>query len=441
MSTAGEIVLNVVNLILGAAAGYYYNYWEDKRRKRAEQQRIEAENKRLYQTFKSDTDISASRGIVQVEHGTPYFERTALTTVVDNEMVCYYPIPEKNGLKEELAKYGFAQTNKYKLEYADVYNCLSLEFPFKTNFDEAFSCFGNYAWNEKTKEEIAEIAEEAAKEFLRDLKEGKQRFNGSMLGVKNITLNRDDIHDERPTARMAYYISDYFTFRVFAKFYIKHIDEFRALHSAPGAINVKVLQKLSMPFLSSFGVAAVIIGTAGDIHDSEEKLCATDTIISGQRGGNVIVDRNRIHYGMNEAFSYSMDSEHNNTPSFAHCVLRGITEELLGYKVDSQKGKQYEQYIGAPYFLDLIFDSNKCEMGIIAYIKLKFSLNENEGFTTKSLFDLYNEAKDRTLETEKLLFTPLSDLDTFIQEHGEQMSAGYYTALKNLKRRIDVGLI
>ena len=439
MNTIGEVVLNLVNLILGAVVGYYYNYWEEKRRKRAEQRNIEAENQRLYQTLKdADTSIQTECGIVQIEHGTPYFERTALTTSVKDDRVCYYPIPMKNDLKEKLADYGFTQTNKYKLEYNDGYNCLSPQFLFKADFNDAFSCFGNYSWDEKTKAEIAEMAEVVANDFLEDLKKGKKRFNGSMLGVKKVKLNNDEHHDERPTASIEYYISDYFTYRVFAKFYLKHKDEFQQLHSTP---DVKVLQKLSMPFLSSFGVAAVIIGTTGDIRYNA-KLCDTDTIISGMRGGKVIVDCNLIHFGMNEAFSYSMDSEHNNTPSYTHCVLRGITEELLGYKVDSEKGKQYEQYIGTPYFLDLIFDSNKCEMGIIAYVKLKFSLNESEGFTRESFLNLYNEAKDRTLETEKLLFTPLSNLDTLINEYeNSQMSASYFTALTNLKRRIAIGLI
>lgn len=442
MSTTGEIVLTVVNLFLGTIVGFYYNEWKNKRRKRTEQQRINTENNQLYEAFMEfDKDKSANRGIVHIAHGVPYFEPTAQTTYVDNEMVFYYPIPEANGLKEELALYGFVQTNKYKLEYADRYNCLSHEFPFKANFDEAFSCFGNYSWDKETKTEIAQIANEVANEFLYELKDGKPRFNGSMLGVKNIILNRDDLHDERSTLRMEYYISDYFSFRVFAKFYIKHINEFRALHDELGAIDVTVLQKLSMPFLSSFGVATIIIGTAGNIFDNEDKLYATDIIISGQRGGNVIVDRNRIHFGMNEAFSYSMDSDHNNTPSYTHCVFRGITEELLGYKLDSPKGKQYEQYIGTPYFLDLIFDSNKCEMGIIAYIKLKLSMNENEGFTPKEFLDLYNEAKDRTLETESLKFTQLSDLDMVINENEKEMSNSYYVALKNLKRRIGVGSI
>ena len=441
MNALFDILINFANLILGAVVGYYFNDWKEKRREESKKKKVEDENIRLYDTFKNEVDLVATRGIVQIGHGTPYFEPAAMTTSVDNNMVCYYPIPETDGLKEELASLGFAQDNQYKLDYIERYNCLSPKFPYKAKFDEAFRCFGDYAWDDKTKAEIAEIAVEAGKEFIRDLKEGKQRFNGSMLGVKEIVVNSDPRHDERPTANVKYYISDYFTFRVFAKFYLKHIDEFRALQSEPGAINLKMLQQMSMPFLSSFGVAAVIIGTASDIHNCEEKLCATDTIISGQRGGNVIVDRNRIHFGMNEAFSYSMDSEHNNTPTYDHCVLRGIREELLGFKLDTEKGKKYEQFIGTPYFLDFIFDSNKCEMGVTAYIRLKFSLNEEEGFTNQSLNDLYNEAKDRTLETEKLLFTPMSDLDIFIREHGQEMSAGYFVALNNLKRRLNVGLI
>lgn len=510
-------VLGVLVGIAGVPAGYYYALHKNKRKREEQQKKLEWAKAKLESQLQN-VQVVDTRGVLQIDHGVPYYDSALMVNGVDERMMCFYPIPEVHNLKAKLEKLGFKQkinesdSSEGKLKYVEKYNCLSENFVFKEKFDEAFGCFGDYSWDDKTKAEIADLAVEVAQEFIDALNRDEKRFNGLMLGVKDFSINNDDIK-ERPSATIHYYISDYFTFRVFAKFYTKHYEEIKDKFMESGHLNIDVLKKLSMPFLSSFGVAMIVIGTVGSIEDSSvDELSQTDIIISGFRSGKVGVDKDRIHFGMNEAFS-QMDYGKDNTPSFAACVLRGIREELLGYKKETAKGQKYEKYIGEPYFMDLIFDSNKCEMGITGYVKLKMSpqlykdkpinvtrmycptcgfeletktdmfekhghkipkcvcdgemkMEEKQngekvtdGFTLETFAKLYKEAKDRDLETDGLNFTSLSDVDALFAEDengflvlektlGEEkkkvrtkISNSYYTALQNLKRRIDVGLI
>lgn len=470
-------VLGVLVGIAGVPAGYYYANYKNKKKREEQQKKLEWAKTKLESQLQAKHVIDA-RGVIQIDHGVPYYDSALMANGVDERMMCFYPIPEVHNLKKKLDNLGFKQkvndsdSAAGKLKYVNKYNCLSEDFVFKGKFDEAFGCFGDYSWDDKTKAEVAECAKEVAQEFIDAINRGEKRFNGLMLGVKDFSINNDDIK-EQPSTRIHYYISDYFTFRVFAKFYTKHYEEIKDKFMESGHLNIDVLKKLSMPFLSSFGVAMIVIGTVGTIEDSSvDELLPTDIIISGFRSSKVGVDKNKIHFGMNEAFS-QMDYGKDNTPSFTACVLRGIREELLGYKKGNEKGLKYEKFIGEPYFMDLVFDSNKCEMGITGYVKLHLSpqlykdvtLNvtrfncpicgcsmeikteifeqyghknpicvcgaemrieektNNEivtdGFTLETFANLYKEAKDRDLETDGLNFTSLSNIDALFAEDEE----------------------
>jgi len=82
-------------------------------------------------------------------------------------------------------------------------------------------------------------------------------------------------------------------------------------------------------------------------------------------------------------------------------------------------------------------DVNRMEMGISSYTKLKF----DDKFTPETLRKLYSIAQDRELETKKLEFVPLSNIDNFIRENDSKMSAGCRATLKLLQARRIAGYL
>lgn len=443
-----DLISNIVFLILGAVVGYYFNEIMDAIKSKKKQKAISEINQKVVSNLQTEkANLEQETGIIQLANGAPYYKEGNLSTEVREDIVFYVPIPES--FRGELQKRGFIKNNG--VPYEDKYNCLSDRFVLKKAFDTGFGCFGKYTWDATVKAEIRAIAETQAQVFLDDLKARKPRFNGSMLGVKENNPNRDNSDHERNTYKIIYYKTDYFTYRVFAQFYANHLDEFRRLNAPNGELDTNVLQRLSIPFLSSFGVACIVVGTTGDHH--ELHFNEDDFIISGYRGNNVIVDQNKLHFGMNEAFSLSMDSDSSGVaPSYKQCVERGLMEELIYIDPKTEDGQRCKSFIGTPYFFDFILDSNKCEEGLTAIVKLKFQSEEpikdengepipQDGFTTDSFLKRYNAAKDRLLETKGLEFTPIKDLDTFLNERGKSMSMSYYAALCNLQTRLQIKAI
>jgi hypothetical protein len=248
-----------------------------------------------------------------------------------------------------------------------------------------------------------------AKDFLTELKKGALRFNGKLFGIDFIRAERTN-DSEEPGLSINFYQTDYFTFRVFASLYKKYSHKFKIT-------NIQSLNILS-PFLSSFGLGNFVI-----INDGKQ-----DFVLLGHRSNNVIVDRNKLHFSMNEAFSL-MDIDEFNNPSFRSCLFRGLKEEL---GID-ERFRQNIEY----GFLDLGMDINRLEMGISSYARIQFDAH----LTPDLLKNLYLIAQDGELETDKLELVPMKKLDTFINENSENMSAGCRATLRSLLIRYKIGYL
>ena len=257
---------------------------------------------------------------------------------------------------------------------------------------------------------INQTALEVAQMFLQELQYGAIRFNGKLFGIENIRLNRLSIKEEA-SLTVIFYNTDYFTFRVFAEIYKKHQDKF----------NINSIQDLNKltPFLSSFGLGNFLI-----VNDGKQ-----DMVLLAHRSGNVIVDRNLLHYSMNEAFSL-LDIDEYGNPSFTSCLFRGLKEEL---GID----EKYKSKITKYGFLDLGMDINRMEVGISSFARIKF----DSFFTPPLLEELYSIAQDRELETKKLEFVPINDLDIYINDNKDKMSAGCKATLRSLLVRYRNGYI
>ena len=352
-------------------------------------------------------------GMVQVAHGAPIYKTEDLTgSIIDNNY--YYPIPPE--FKDALSDRGFTQENSDDFKYKDKDNCLSKKFWGKSVFDRGISSIMDSDW-ENAKTEIKDVANEVANILLSDIEAGRVRFNGPMFGVASFNPNRS-IGEERPTSMIRFYKTDYFSYLVFSKFYEQH-------PLTKERITNDIINNLSYPFLSSFGVAIIAILSTNDVTDP---LVDSDIIVIGRRSQDVYVDPGRLHFTMNEAFSLR-DTDHGE-PSFDLCAIRGFNEELHWSNahipgVDSTNIK----------FTDFFFNSNDCEMGLTGYMKISKLPNKGINEMRTLLDDLYRESQDGALETDGFEYITIGEAKDYLEQNRNEMSAGFATELNNFLRR------
>ncbi|MBE0649665.1 MAG: hypothetical protein IH595_02380 [Bacteroidales bacterium] len=381
---------SVFSLIIGAIIGYIVSLILDLPKTKIDnhlkKRRVRKTSKKL-----SKFDFSNDSGYMALDHAIPFYEENNIDLKhTGKEFII--EIPDK--FKPQLEQFKF-ETRKGSQKGLE--NILSETFGFLSEDND---------YNKK----IQVAAEEVSKDFIAQLENGATRFNGKMFGVQSIKCERLT-ENEKAGLSIEFYITDYFTYRVFAKLYQEYKSK----------IIIKGIQDLKkyIPFLSSFGIANFVI--ASDNTD--------EYILLGHRSNNVIVDKNRLHFSMNEAFSLK-DIDEFEEPSFKSCLFRGLKEEL-------GINKDFKKNVVDYGFLDLGIDVNRMEMGISSYTKLKF----DDNFTPETLRKLYSIAQDRELETKKLEFIPMSSLDKFINENEYKMSAGCRGTLKLLQARRIAGYL
>ena len=409
-----DIVTSLISSIISFIVGYYIkaliqlykNY------------RYEKKNKTLLESFSKQDFSLLSNGHVLLAHGLPTYKTNDIECGI-SDYNFYYPIPAK--YKKELSSYGFFQNNTDDFHYQEKDNCLHKSFWGKSVFNRAFSTILGNTWDD-SKAEISEIADSVAEQFVTDLRKGQVRFNGALFGVSSFNPNRA-IGNEHPIVTMNFYMTDYFSFHVFSQFYQKHPLKEKKFPN-------DIINRLSYPFLSSFGVAVIAVISTNSI---TSKLQDSDIIIIGKRSYNVIVHQGLLHFTMNEAFSLR-DTDHNK-PSLGLCAFRGFNEELKwSEEVPGMESNNIK-------FMDFGFNSEDCEMGVSGYVKLSTIEGKTLVETTEYLNKLYKESQDGILETEGLDFVPIKDARSFMKTNIDRMSAGFAIALENFLRRYELSLI
>ena len=408
-----NIFSSLISALIGAVIGYFFNELIDFLKKRKEQNISDRNNKELLNCLSSQEYSRLENGMVQVAHGSPMYKPEDLTgAIIDNNY--FYPIPPK--FKKALSDNGFTQKDSEDFKYRKEDNCLSDDFWGKSEFDRGISSIMDSDW-EKAKTEIKNAANEVANILLSDIQAGKVRFNGPMFGVASFNPNRS-IGEERPTSMIRFYKTDYFSYLVFSKFYEQH-------PLTKERITNDIINNLSYPFLSSFGVAVIAILSTNKITDP---FVDSDVIVIGRRSQNVYVDPGKLHFTMNEAFSLR-DTDHG-VPSFGLCATRGFNEELRWSNahipgVDSTNIK----------FTDFFFNSIDCEMGLTGYMKIS-TIDGKEINEMKTLLDdLYRESQDGALETDGFEYITIGEAKAYLEKNKEKMSAGFATELNNFLRR------
>lgn len=370
--------------IIGAMIGYFIEGFLDKvknclAKRIATASRIKISHQLQTLNFKEDAEYMA------IDHAVPkYFENNVILNKSSNCVIV--PIP--NEYRDQLEELGF----EYHVgAYTD--NPIIAKSFSHINI-------GSYV------DFILEESVNVANEFLEDLQRGKIRFNGYLYGVEHIMLNRYGDNEE-PLLKLDFYKTDYFTFRVFANLY-KRFRESIIIKGVGDLNNVPA-------FLSSFGIGCYVIATDG----------AEEYLVLAHRGDNVIVDKDKYHFSMNEAFSI-MDTDIYGNLSFVSCLFRGLREEL-------QLNENWKNQIIDFGFLDLDIIMDRFEMGITCYVKMKF----DSEFTMERFRDLYKTAQDKELETKGLFFIPMRNIRDFMKVNESKFSIACINGLRSLLVRYE----
>jgi hypothetical protein len=76
-------------------------------------------------------------------------------------------------------------------------------------------------------------------------------------------------------------------------------------------------------------------------------------------------------------------------------------------------------------------------LGITCFARIEY----NETFTLDTLKELYSIAKDSKLETTSFITVPVKEIDNFIKQNYDNISAGCRLALKALNSRYKAGYL
>ena len=370
----------ILSGIIGAIIGYLMNMFIDFTKSIVKNYRT----RKISDSLKM-TNFKASNAYMPIDHAVPqYCEENICLKYINQSFII--PIPQN--CRKELEDLGFeyhVETQYRTPELIEVFKNLGID-----NYESV----------------INESAQDVAEKFLLDLKSGYIRFNGYLFGIDSMRINRCGT-EENAALSMDFYRTDYFTYRVFANIYQKYKDKFslrsiRELNAIPH-------------FLSSFGLGCYIIASDGQ----------EDYMIIAHRGSNVIVDQNKLHFSMNEAFSM-LDIDMFGNPSLVSCLYRGLKEEL-------GSSEAYNPNILRYGFMDLSIDVDRLECGISCYTRLRF----NNSFTIEQFSELYKSSKDKELETTELKFIPMKSLRSFIKENESSFSSGCLCGLYSLLTRYE----
>lgn len=370
-------------------------------------------NRDLHSFFESSKDTM--RGIIPLGIGAPYRNDRDIV-LSESERAFFVPLP--SACRDSLSTFN-QDLKSYDDIYRDTNNCLNPNFWGEEKLRTAFSTLG-LSWDDNTKEELITISEKVACTICKILnsKSTTKPFNGLMYGVLSFEIlpNRD----ESQQAVLSFYKTDFFSFRVFSYYYRTHKMEFcdyLNVSTFPG------INKIPIPFLSSFGVSIIAIVSGFPI---EMPLNDSDLIVIAKRSSNVPDNPGTLHFTMNEAFIPG-DTDNNNDDfqlSIIRCATRGFEEETEWRKEPNRI--QFSQY----RFTSVFYDSVLSQMGITGLVKICVKGFKNMKKAQEHLTILHNSARDKVLETEKLDFIPIKKLDQFIADNEDKMSNSFSYAIK-----------
>ena len=334
---------------------------------------------------------------IALDHGIPYYrDRNILAKASGSRLIVGVPYEFHSKLNED----------------GHVFDIRDETLSYWT--DKINASF-QYFKIENPEETIRQAAIEEATVFCDDIHNGYHRFNSELFGVERIRPNRVG-ENEEASLKLDFYSTDYFTHRVFGNIYRK----WRKSSKINANLRIPEINKYFTPFLSSFGIGCFIILDRGK----------GDEILLAHRSNSVMVDKGKIHYSMNEAFSLNDTESVDRFPSVKECLLRGLREEL-------GLSSRFAHNISDLGFLDLGIITDRCEVGISAFVRIKW----DDEFQFNHLGELYSIGQDAELETDGLELVRVSALDKYISSSYTSFSEGCRSTLRLLLARYKAGYL
>lgn len=238
---------------------------------------------------------------------------------------------------------------------------------------------------------LEDTARETADEFIQDLRNGGKRFNGLMLGVYNIYINRTP-NDERHLLTLDMYVSDYYTF----KFTVRLYHKLRTLKNRFEITQVSQIREYA-PFLCSLGMGGYVVVN----HSDTQYLLWTKrdpTISSG----------NMWHFSFDETVNMQKDAQRDEQNQLVYFdgnlrvnpysnFYRGLKEEL-GFK------KEMLNPTGTGIFEVGIITSDRLEIELLSYAT--YDANPNLGLEDQ-MYPICESGSDNKYEISQIKFVPL----------------------------------
>lgn len=361
---------------------------------RMELERIDAD-KEVARTKTENIIFNTNENYIALDHGIPFYKHQNIVSKKTSTKLII-AVPEK--YHKKLNQGG----NVFEIRKQEINS-------WEKKFIKAFGYFKIDDYDAL----ISKAADKAAEEFVSDINNGFHRFNSELFGIDTIIPSRIGKNEEASLG-IHFYATDYFTYRVFGIIYQMLMQN----NKVSKTLKIPDINKYFTPFLSSFGIGCFIILDRGK----------GDEILLGHRSNSVMVDKGKLHYSMNEAFSLNDAESIDGFPSLKSCLFRGFREEL-GISA------KFEHNIIDFGFLDLGIITDRCEVGISAFARIDWDKN----FQFRHLGEMYSIAQDSELETDMLELVEMRSLDEFIKLNYEKMSEGCRSSLKLLLARYKAG--
>ena len=266
---------------------------------------------------------------------------------------------------------------------------------------------------------IYAVSEMVACSFIADLKKGKTMFNGTELGVYNITDNRTT-NSEHPCVDILLYYSDYFTFKCMTEMY--HI--LCSIDGSPFAINsIQDIRPLA-PFLCSLGLGGYLAAYT----DKGVSLMWT------KRSGS-ISSGDIWHFSYDETVSLLLDGAMDNDKHLIvdrDNTVQIDTEKLLYRALKEEVGAVKEKVDEDNHglFEVGIIRSERLEIELIsqAVLHLDSKISPQE-----QIKEMHDSASDGYLEIAKVQFLPLRNREVLI---GRLLTPESYAIFTRMQDRL-----
>ncbi|MFZ8167702.1 hypothetical protein ACO1HB_02620 [Alteromonas macleodii] len=377
-----------IGAILGAIGSHFFTKFADKFTAKFSKRVKDKKLKKYLKKYDSELE----KNVIAIDHAAPLYRLENIELTIKKE---HFFLSTETALIEELTKL------RFKLNSLNVFGDKLAELERSTNINGLSGL-------------IDHSSVTVANELVEKIRQGHIRFNGKLFGVRRAFGGRTP-EDEEATLKIEFYETDYFTYLVMNDVYSRLKNSGFKFYFANSFVSLRRYY----PFMPSFGLACFTIFDRGN--GEEVLLC--------HRSEHLEAFPNNWHFSMNEALSLKdLDSDKiEKTPSFKTCLFRGLKEEL---GIEKTRVKEFG-------FMDFWLGTERCELGILSYAKIKIDKN----YSFDDFLKAYSIAQDSELETQNWRLEKVKEIPRFVEDNSELLSAPCKKGLEYLSSRYNAGYL